>query len=131
MLFGCSSVYHFHLQDNQRIVFSLYMDDATKKFVEGQIERLAVMVAKGFEQTTADMTELQKDVTELQKDVNDIKHTMTTKDDIVRLEDVVESGIVKLSKEDDELRDRMRVLGTRVDRLEVTGSPHAAQGRSI
>ena len=93
------------------------MDDATKKFVEGQIERLAVMVAKGFEQTTADMIELQKDV-------NDIKHTMTTKDDIVRLEDMVESGMVKLSKEDDELRDRMRVLGTRVDRLEVTGSPH-------
>ena len=84
------------------------MDDSTKKFVEDQIEKLAHMVAKGFEQTATkdDITRLEESITRVEENV-------------VRLEGKVDDGFTKLQQEHDEFRDRARVLTTRVDRLEV------------
>ena len=90
------------------------MDKATKKFIEEQNEKLAIMVAKGFEQTAT-----KDEVHELREDIDDIKKNMATKEDIVRLEDKIEFGLTKQLQETDELRDRMRVLETRVDHMKT------------
>lgn len=77
------------------------MDDTIKKFVEEQIEKLAHMVAKGFEQTAT-------------------KDETASKEDIARLEEKMDAGFAKLQQEQDGLRDHTRVLETRVDHLEVS-----------
>ena len=71
-----------------------YMDNSTKKFVEDQVEKLAHIVAKGFEQTAT-----KDDITRLEEN-------------ITRLEGKVDDGFGKLQQEHDEFRDRARPCNT-------------------
>lgn len=91
------------------------MDNATKKFIVEQNEKLAIMVAKGFEQT-ATKQELQ----ELRQEMSTKSDIARIEGEIVRLEGKVDSGFGKRFNDQDQLRDRMRVLETRVDHLETS-----------
>lgn len=90
------------------------MEESLKKFIEDQVENLAGMVAKGFEQTATkqEVQELRQEMATMHDEIGTMNEKIATKEDIVRLE--------RTQQENDTLRDRMRVLGTRVDRLEVT-----------
>lgn len=85
------------------------MDDATKKFIQEENEKLAIMVAKGFEQTAtkADIERLEGRIIQVEGE-------------IVRFEEKIDVGFGKSQQETDGLRDRMRVFETRVDRLEIS-----------
>ncbi|TSC62554.1 MAG: hypothetical protein G01um101448_5 [Parcubacteria group bacterium Gr01-1014_48] len=72
------------------------MDETTKKFVEDQIEKLAGMVAKGFEATGQDIAHLEEKLDGL-----DGK--------IAHLEEKMDAGFTKLQQENDNFRDRIRV----------------------
>jgi ubiquinone biosynthesis protein UbiJ len=82
------------------------MDSATKKFIQEENEKLAFLISQH---------------------IGRLEDTMATKEDIARLEeniahleDKVDSGFGKQLEETDGLRDRMRVLETRVDRIEAS-----------
>ena len=123
------------------------MDNTTKKFIEGQIEKLTEMVAQGFA-ATATKVEVKK---EIEKAVTAIKIEMkeeieklaimtaggfavtATKTELNELRDEVNELHVEMSghfniiefrlgnqqQELDEFRDRMKVLETRVDKIET------------
>lgn len=83
------------------IEYDTAMENDTKTYIDEQFEKLAVMVAKGFENTAT-----KEDIAQL-------------KTDLARLEGKVDTGFAKRLQEHDELRDRLRLLETRVDKLEA------------
>jgi len=111
------------------------MDNAIKKFIEEQTEKLAAMVAEGFASTATkqevsdlrgevsdlrqDVSGLQQDVSDLREEVTDLRSVVATKNDIMRLEEKIDLGDRKRRQEIDDVRNRLHVLETRVDKLEV------------
>jgi len=81
------------------------MENDIKKYIEEHTEKLAAMVAEGFASTAT-----KDDLVQLK---DELKH------DIVHLEVKMDAGFAKRLQEHDELRDRMRLLETRVDNLEA------------
>lgn len=77
------------------------MDGATKKFIQEENEKLAFLISQH--------------IGRLENKIDAVENTMATKDDVVRLENTIELGMMKRLQETDGLRDRMRVLETRVD----------------
>lgn len=85
------------------------MDGATKKFIQEENEKLAIMVAKGFDQTATKVG-----IERLEGRIVQVEG------EIVRLEEKIDVGFGKQLQETDGLRDQMRVLETRVVRLETS-----------
>ena len=77
------------------------MENDIKKCIEEQTEKLAAMVAEGFASTAT------------KQEVSDLRTQMNERFD------KVEASLDKRYQEIDVLRDRMRLLETRVDNLEA------------
>jgi hypothetical protein len=81
------------------------MENDLKKYIEEQTEKLAAMVAEGFA-STATKQEVSELRTEMRERFDNVEANM-------------HAGFAKRLHEHDELRDRLRLLETRVDKLEV------------
>ena len=77
------------------------MENDIKKYIEEHTEKLAAMVAEGFASTAT------------KQEVGDLRTQMNERFD------KVEASLDKKYQEIDVLRDRMRLLETRVDNLEA------------
>jgi ubiquinone biosynthesis protein UbiJ len=98
------------------------MDNDLKKYIEERTEKLAAMVAEGFASTATkqevtalgqEVTALGQEVTALGQEVSDLRT------EVHERFDKVEASLAKRYEEIDALRDRQRVLETRVDHLEA------------
>ena len=81
------------------------MDNDLKHYIEQQTEKLAAMVADGFASTAT------------KQEVSDLRTEMNERFD--KVEANMNAGFAKRLQEHDELRDRLRLLETRVDNLEA------------
>ena len=111
------------------------MDNASKKFMEEKIGKLAEMLAKGFAET-ATKTEVDEKIEKLAEMVAIGFAATATKVEMDERFDIVDERLggidERLNKVDwrlgnrqqelDDLRDRMRMLETRVDRIEIVKS---------
>jgi hypothetical protein len=88
------------------------MENDLKKYIEEQTEKLAAMVAEGFASTAT-----KQEVRDVRQDVSDLRTEMRERFDTVEAN--MNAGFAKRLQEHDELRDRLRLLETRVDKLEV------------
>jgi hypothetical protein len=81
------------------------MDNDLKQYIEQQTEKLAAMVAEGFASTAT------------KQELSDLRIEINERFD--KVEANMHTGFAKRLQEHDELRDRLRLLETRVDRLET------------
>ncbi len=54
------------------------MSELAKEYFDQKFEEMAVMVAKGFEQTSKDITRLDADIKNLQSDIQALSAKLTT-----------------------------------------------------
>ena len=83
------------------------MENDIKKYIEEHTEKLAAMVAEGFASTAT------------KQEMSDLRSEMRERFDTNERFDKVEASLGKRYQEIDDLRDRQRVLETRVDKLEA------------
>jgi phage host-nuclease inhibitor protein Gam len=95
------------------------MENDLKKYIEEQTEKLAAMVAEGFASTATkqEVSDLRQEVGNLGQEVGDLRTEMRERFDNVEAN--MAAGFAKRLQEHDELRDRLRLLETRVDKLET------------